>query len=115
MEYDLLLTLVTTENWKKVSTEGALAPELIGSDDFIRCIPDDKIEDYANSSFSSEKELILVVIDPLRVLVPIKHEAADGTSYPLICGRIELDSVIEKIPVLRDNKGSFHIRIKHFD
>ncbi len=115
MDYDLLFTIITKRSWKTFTSSGEYSPETLISEGFIRCIPDKELEAYANSQFESTEDLLLIVIDPLRIQVPIKHEKVASVSYPLIFGSLSLDAIIEKIPLPRDNNGNFMISIKHFD
>ncbi|MFA5668365.1 MAG: DUF952 domain-containing protein [Balneolaceae bacterium] len=115
MDYDLLFTIIPKTSWRTASNEGEFAPESLESQGYIRCIPDKELENYANSQFNGEDELLLIVIDPLRIQVPIKHETVKDIQYPLICGSLKLDAIIEKIDLTRDKKNKFRISIKHFD
>ncbi len=115
MDYDLLFTIITKRSWKTFTSTGEYSPETLTTEGFIRCIPDKVLEEYANKQFESTDELLLIVIDPLRIQVPIKHEKVASVSYPLIYGSLSLDAIIEKIQLPRDKKGEFMISIKHFD
>ncbi len=115
MDYDLLFTIITKKSWRTASSTGEYSPESLTTEGFIRCIPDKELEAYANSQFGPTDELLLIVIDPLRIQVPIKHEKVGDISYPLIYGSLSLDAIIEKIKLPRDNKGKFMISIKHYD
>lgn len=46
-------------------------------------------------------DLVLLVIDPARLGVPVRHEMADGERYPHIYGPVPLDAVIEVRSVSR--------------
>ena len=115
MDYDLLFTIIKKNSWKTSSSSGEYSPESLATEGFIRCIPDNELEAYANSQFEATEELLLIVIDPLRIQVPIKHEKVGSISYPLIYGSLSLDAIIEKIKLPRDKNGKFIISIKHYD
>lgn len=115
MDYDLLFTLIPKTSWRTATNEGVFAPESLASQGYIRCIPDKELENYANTQFDGIDELLLIVIDPLRIQVPIKHETIKDTRFALIYGSLKLDAIIEKIDLFRDKKNKFRISIKHFD
>lgn len=115
MDYDLLFTIIPKTSWRTASSEGEFAPDTLASQGYIRCIPDNKLENYANTQFNGVDELLLIVIDPLRIQVPIKRETIKDVQYALIYGSLKLDAIIEKIDLTRDNKNKFRISIKHFD
>lgn len=115
MENDLLFTLITKPDWKHYSQSGVFEPETLEETGFIRCYQGIQVEKAANDSFEGLDELLLIVIDPLRVQVPIKREKEDGEIYPNLYGAFSIDAVIDRIPLKRSKKGKFSVQIKHFD
>lgn len=115
MENDLLFTLISKTDWKLYSQSGSFEPEDLIKKGFIRCYQGNQVEAAANSEFEGIDELLLIVIDPLRLQVPIKKESENGTVYPNLYGAFSIDAVIDRIPIKRSKKGKFSVQIKHFD
>lgn len=115
MEDDLLFTLIKKTDWKQYSQSGAFEPESLIEKGFIRCYQGDQVEKAANDNYIGIDELLLIVIDPLRIQVPIKREAENGITYPNLYGAFSIDAVIDRIPLKRSKKGKFSVQIKHFD
>ncbi|MBO6524363.1 MAG: DUF952 domain-containing protein [Balneolaceae bacterium] len=115
MEYDLLFTLITKPEWKIYSSSGSFEPNSLAEKGYIQCYSGSQVEYAANNFFSEDDELFLIVIDPLRVQVPIKNEKTDDEIYPNLYGAFSIDAIIDRILVKRGKKGSFSIRVKHFD
>ncbi len=115
MEYDLLFTFILKSDWKPSIESGMFSPPALKEEGAIRCVTDGMLETYANEQYIGDEEILLIVIDPLRVQAPLKEEKADGGKYPLICGSISIDSVIDKIPLSKGKDGRYSISVKHFD
>ena len=115
MEYDLLFTLIRKADWKAFTSTGVFAPQELEDQGYIRCIQDAQLEDYANSQCEKNEDLLLVVIDPLRIQTPLKEENIDGNTYPNIYGSLSMDAIIDKISLNRNKKGNININVKHFD
>ncbi len=115
MEIDLLFTLIKKEEWKAFSSSGTFEPESLTEQGFIQCYIGVQVQDAANKSYSDESELLLIVIDPLRLQVPIKHEKDGDEVYPNVYGSFSIDAVIDRIILRKGRKGDFSVKVKHFD
>ncbi len=115
MDYDLLFTLIKKPEWKTYSSSGSFEPSSLIEKGFIQCYTGAQVEQAANSFYENENELFLIVIDPLRIQVPIKNEHSGDEVYPNLYGAFSIDAVIDRILIKRGTKGDFSIRVKHFD
>lgn len=115
MDYDLLFTLITKPEWKIYSSSGSFEPDSLKEKGFVQCYSGAQVEYAANNFFKDHNELFLIVIDPLRIQVPIKNEKTGEEMYPNLYGAFSIDAIIDRILIKRGKKGSFSIRIKHFD
>ena len=115
MEYDLLFTLITKPEWKTYSSSGSFEPASLKENGFIQCYSGSQVEFAANNFFNEDDELFLIVIDPLRIQVPVKNEKTGDEIYPNLYGAFSIDAIIDRILIKRGKKGSFSIRVKHFD
>ena len=115
MEYDLLFTIVDDQNWKEITAEGVFAPASLEESGYIKCIDEKDLEKYLNQDRLKGKELMLVVIDPLRIKDSIKAVKEDGFSIIKITGSLTTDAIIEKIDLKESKKGSYNVSVKHYD
>ncbi|GAB5408862.1 MAG: DUF952 domain-containing protein [Balneolaceae bacterium] len=115
MENDLLFTLSTKPEWKDFSSSGNFEPSSLKEIGYIRCYQGSQIEDAANNFETTENELLLIVIDPLRIQVPIKNQKQDGEVFPNLYGAFSIDAVIDRILLKKSKKGVFAVHVKHFD
>ena len=116
MNSDLLFHITNKEQWREYSGSGFIKPESLETEGFIHTSEGKQVQDTLNRIFKGEKEVLLLVIDPLRIQEPIKYEKAEnGEVSPHIYGQISIDALIDKIPLQADKKGDFSISVKHFD
>ena len=116
MNTDLLFHLTSKEEWKAYSKEGYINPESLTTEGFIHTSTGEQVEETANRIFKGREDMLLLVIDPLRIQEPIKHEKAEnGEVYPHIYGKISLDAIIDKLTLMPAKNGNFSVSVKHFD
>lgn len=115
MEYDLLFTIIDDQNWKEIASEGTFHPSSLDEVGYIKCIDERDIERYVNQEYLQGKDLILVVIDPLRVKNSIKAETENDFRIIKLSGSLTLDTIIDKIDLKPSIKGNYSVKIKHYD
>lgn len=115
MEHDLLFTIIVNENWKEIATEGYFSPNSVEELGYIKCIHEDYIEEYINTDNFVDQNLLLVVIDPLRIKDSIKNEKEGDLKVIKIKGKLSMDAIIDKIPLERNTNGKYTLNIKHYD
>ena len=132
MDVDLLFIPLTTAQWKECSSRGSIEPaqqEESQSKLSIEAYTSSVIEEILNFKYVDQNDLLLIIVDPIRVQVPIKHESAEllpnnteesfGKSkrYSVVHlhGKISIDTVIDRIPIKRNQDGLFHVHIESID
>ncbi len=132
MDVDLLFIPMTTAQWKECSSRGSIEPaqqEESQSKPSIEAYSSSVIEEILNFKYVDQNDLLLIIVDPIRVQVPIKHESVDilpnntqesfGKSirYSVVYlqGKISIDAVIDRIPLKRNQDGLFHVHIETID
>ncbi len=115
MENDLLFTLSTKSEWKQFSSSGNFEPESLKEKGYVSCYHGPQIEKAANDLQTEESELLLIVIDPLKLQVPLKNEKIGTEVFPNLYGAFSIDAVIDRIILKKSKKGIFAVRVKHFD
>ena len=115
MEHDLLFTIIDDQNWKEIASEGTFHPASLDELGYIKCIDEKDIEKYVNQDQFKDKDLKLVVIDPLRIKDSIKTEMENGFKVIKLSGSLTLDAIIDKISLQKSKKGNYTIAIKHYD
>ena len=132
MDEDLLFIPLTSTHWRECSLRGFIEPaqqEESKSIQSIEAYTPSVIEEILNFKYVDQSDLLLIIVDPIRIQVPIKNESLDispnhagqrfGNSkrYSVIHlhGKVSIDAVIDRIPIQRDKDGLFHIHIETID
>jgi uncharacterized protein (DUF952 family) len=89
--------ITTREDWLAAQSDGEYRAESLDAQGFIHASTEAQILDTADRYYRGQDGLVLLCIDPSRVTVPIKHEAAserqDAGLFPHIYGPLNLDAV----------------------
>lgn len=115
LEYDLLFTVINNTDWKVYTESGLYTPKELKEHGFFKCFEGKFVEPYANLNYKHQNQLLLLVIDPLRINEPIKKFIDVEVEYYSIHGKISTDAIIDRIKLKKSKNGTFNIRIKHFD
>ena len=115
MEYDLLFTCINKEKWKSYTESGYFTPQELSEKGYITCFEGKFAEKFANEYHSHSNQLLLLVIDPIRIHEPIKKIETDDIHYYSIQGKFTIDAIIDRITLKKLKSGLFQVRIKHFD
>lgn len=80
------------------------------SQGFIHCSMPDQVIEVADYLFRGHRGLILLVIDPDRVIAPIRYEdAGNGKLYPHIYGPLNSSAVLAVEPFEPNADGTFDL------
>lgn len=115
MDIDLLFTAFKESDWRNISGNGKIEPDTESDKNEIFTFTGDQAEAIINKKFEEEKQVLLIVFDPLRIQSPIKKTEIDGHTYIAIQGEVSLDAVIDKIKLKKGKNRQFSINVKHFD
>jgi uncharacterized protein (DUF952 family) len=110
-----ILHLTTNADWRaaraageyRLSTRGQTLDEV----GFIHCSRLHQVTRIANAVYPGEHGLVLLVIDTDRVGAEIREEAGADTDerFPHIYGPLNLDAVVDVIPIAPRADGTFEL------
>lgn len=104
----LILHICTPAEWQSVDDAGWYRCASLESEGFIHCSAPAQVVEVADSVFRGRSGLILLVIDPARVIPDIRvEEAGNGQSYPHIYGALNSSAVVGTLPFEPDAEGRF--------
>ncbi|MEX0723983.1 MAG: DUF952 domain-containing protein [Gracilimonas sp.] len=115
MDIDLLFAVIKQSEWRKISQEESLKPESFEQDGAVYAFTGEHAEEIINHYFDGSENLLLIVLDPLRIQSPIKRVKQDGFDFIAVQGQVTMDAIIDKIKLNADKKGAFSLNVKHFD
>jgi uncharacterized protein (DUF952 family) len=112
MHEDLIFYLIPPRKWKKSQKEGAFHPDSLETEGFIQCLSQREVQPEAGRSFKGERRLLLLVIDTSKVQAAINYPESSEKDSPRIEGPLNLDAVLDRIPLVAEDDGSFEIDIQ---
>jgi uncharacterized protein (DUF952 family)/GNAT superfamily N-acetyltransferase len=107
-----LLHLVTIEQWRAAVAAGVLAPPSLGQVGFVHLSTPDQVHLPAGRMFAGRPDVWLLVLDPDRLGVEVRHEPGlptDPTSmlFPHAYGPVPLSAVTAVLPYRPGPDGAF--------
>lgn len=107
-----LLHITPTTSWERDRIAAdSYAPPSLAREGFIHCSTPQQIEAVANSLFSGQSELLLLVIDPEQVDAPVVYEDcyASGQAFPHIYGPLKTTAVQARLRWQAEADGCFRL------
>ena len=107
---------MTEKSWNKVKNEKSFGKEDLRKYGFIHCSTIEYFWRVAPIFKDVKEPLVLICIDEDKLNAEIKYEDSDncGRYYPHIFGEINIDSVVQVLPFLRDDNINY-IKNPEFD
>lgn len=89
--------LTSLQEWEAAQDKGFYEAGSLASEGFIHCSTEQQVEGVLGKHFPTHDNLVKLMIDPARLLHPLKYEmAADGSGeYPHIYGPLNLEAVTQ--------------------
>jgi uncharacterized protein (DUF952 family) len=99
--------ITTCSAWDEARAAGAYVPPSLEREGFIHFSAADQVAGVANRTFRGQRDLVLLCVASERLAGVVRHEhAADaGEAFPHLYGPLNLDAVIEVIPIAEDPEG----------
>ena len=111
-----ILHITNYETWLAAVEAGRYEPESLSLEGFIHCSQPSQVLAVANAFYPGQSGLILLLIDPDRLVCELKWEppadplpdhAHAGDSFPHIYGPLNLEAVIKTAVFEPDTDGQF--------
>lgn len=109
-----IVVIARPNAWQEALTRGEYTQSTITSTlaevGFIHCSTLDQTIAIANRHFRNEPELLLVMIDPSKIISPVKFEGAlSGRAglFPHIYGPLNVDAAYKTVAIEKDENGMF--------
>jgi uncharacterized protein (DUF952 family) len=104
---ELIVHLCQKQDWEIANDTGEYRAESLHQEGFIHCSRPDQVIDVANKFYQGISDMILLWIEPGRVLSEIRWEAADAEVFPHIYGALNLDAVLAVRDIAPDKDGIY--------
>lgn len=114
----MIFHITTPEDWKKFLTLGKYKAPSLETEGFIHCSTQSQILTIANTFYSDYDDLVLLKIDaekltseikwesPIHPKTNLNHHINDNELFPHIYGAINLDAIIQVLPLVKQSKNS---------
>ncbi len=100
--------------WNRIKNKKSFGKKNLKKYGFIHCSTIEYFWRVAPNFKNVNEPLVLICIDENKLTSEIKYEDNCGRYYPHIYGEINMASVVQVLPFLRDNNGNY-IKNPEFD
>ncbi len=103
----MIYHITTYPAWQRAQKIGEYIPEAFAADGFIHCSDHYQIEGTANRFYASTPDLVVLEIDPDKLVAPLVYENLEGgeMTFPHIYGPLNLDAVVSNFEFDRSSDG----------
>lgn len=109
MNQDLIVHICSKTEWHFAQGAGAYQPTGLELDGFIHCSRLGQVLKVANRFYAGLDDLVLLCIDPQKLVPELRWEAAEGDIFPHIYGPLNLDAVVGVVDFNPDLDGVFRM------
>ncbi|WP_459502939.1 DUF952 domain-containing protein [Bacillus sp. C1] len=100
----MITKVMKKSEWEIAKIKGNIMEASLLQEGFIHCSFSEQALKVAEKHFSTEMELVLLVIEPSLVDAEIKYEcASNGQDYPHIYGTINTNAIVKVIELQKEN------------
>jgi copper homeostasis protein len=101
--------ITSMTEWERALAEGSYQPESLATEGFIHASTFGQVAGSANRFFQGREGLVVLRIELDRIQVPIDWASSPHSDepFPHLHGPLNLDVVVEVIPLAPDSSGSF--------
>lgn len=99
------------KDWEQAESAGAYTADSLDTEGFIHCSTKAQVVQVANSFYKGLQDLVLLCVDENQLTAEVLYEDShqNGVLFPHIYGPINLEAVINVIPLPCDEKGVFQL------
>ena len=103
----MIVHIVERRVWEQARLAGEYRVASLETEGFIHTSRPEQVLPVANRFYRGTPDLLLLWIDPQRLLAPLCYEASDGEVYPHIYGPLNLESVLRVSALAPDADGVY--------
>ncbi|MCB9176545.1 MAG: DUF952 domain-containing protein [Caldilineae bacterium] len=96
-----IVHVAQASDWARARLEGAYRPASLALEGYVHFSTPWQVPRIADGNFPGRDDLVALVVDPERLGVELRYENCEGgvEPFPHVYGPIDLDAVIEAIPL----------------
>jgi uncharacterized protein (DUF952 family) len=104
-----LFHITTGEEWERARARGEYRPASLETEGFIHLSGDRQWLRTAERFFRGQRGLVLLSIRAEQLAAEVRYEEADGEPFPHLYGPLNLDAVVEALPLPVANDGAIGV------
>ena len=102
-----LVHICQLHDWESIQENGLYSPPSIFIEGFIHFSRPHQVLEVANRFYAKVSNLLLLWIDPRKLMQPLRWEIVDGQLFPHLYGPLNVDAVLKTSDFLPDEDGIF--------
>jgi uncharacterized protein (DUF952 family) len=111
---DVLLHLVTADEWDGAQAAGGIEPGPAGSGEFVHLSAPHQVHLPANRLFAGRDDVLLLVLDPDRLGAEVRWEPGvpgdpASMTFPHLYGALPVAAVVRVVPYTLGPDGDFPV------
>ncbi len=103
----LIVHICPRDEWQNAIHTGAYQDDSLLQNGFIHCSMPEQLLEVANRYYQNIPDLVLLWIDPARLLSDMRWEISEAAIYPHIYGTINLDAICSIAKLSADADGVY--------
>lgn len=104
---NVIVHITDRSRWAAVPAGGALRPASLATAGFVHCSVPRQVLAVAESLFSGQAGLVLLLVDPDRLTSPVRWETVGADRYPHVYGPLDQAAVVAVLPLTAGADGHF--------
>ena len=105
----MIVHIVERRDWEQAQQAGEYRAVSLMTEGFIHTSRPEQVLPVANRFYQGTPDLLLLWIDPQRLMAPLRYEVSDGEIFPHIYGPLNLECVIRVSVLVPDADGVYRI------
>lgn len=107
----MIYHITTQPIWEQAQKNGVYIPVAYPTDGFIHCSDHYQVEDTANRFYASTPDLVVLEIDPDKLVASLVYENLEGgeMTFPHLYGHLNLDAVVSTFEFERSDDGKLKL------
>ncbi len=104
--------ITSRTSWSAAQKSGAYSADSLTSEGFIHCSKMNQILRVANSIFTNQRGLVILMIDPSQLKPEVRWEAGTDKAdelFPHLYGPLDLEAVVRVLDFEPGLDGKFHL------
>jgi uncharacterized protein (DUF952 family) len=104
---DAITHISTKADWTNAQRIGEYRAESLENEGFIHCSRPEQLLTVANQYYLNRTDLVLIWLDPQKLVSKLVWENSDGDNFPHLYGPLNFDAVIAVVDFTPNSNGYF--------